>query len=95
MPGNYDVLQQPKNISEEAKKEIPFYMFIDEETKTYMKNASILGIGKRLGLWRIVAVHNVPNADTWRNGKVLLFASYYCKVLQVTLHYTFACFSIF
>lgn len=72
LPGNYDVLQQPKNIGEEAKKVIPFYMFIDEETEMYMKNASVLDSSKRVGLWRIIVVHNVPYADARRNGKVSL-----------------------
>ncbi|XWS52066.1 hypothetical protein CRYUN_Cryun11dG0035400 [Craigia yunnanensis] len=68
--GNYDIIQQPRNISEEAKKNIPFYMFIDEETEAYMKNKSILDSSKRLGLWRIVIIHNVPYSDARRNGKV-------------------------
>ncbi|XVF04225.1 hypothetical protein REPUB_Repub05bG0064000 [Reevesia pubescens] len=68
--GNYDVIQQPRNISEEAKKNIPFYMFIDEETEAYMKNKSILDSSKRVGLWRIVVIHNVPYSDARRNGKV-------------------------
>ncbi|KAK8647891.1 hypothetical protein V6N13_121615 [Hibiscus sabdariffa] len=68
--GNYDVIQQPRNISEEAKKNIPFYMFIDEETEAYLRNKSILDSGKRVGLWRIVVVHNVPYSDARRNGKV-------------------------
>ncbi|GMJ00780.1 hypothetical protein like AT1G53040 [Hibiscus trionum] len=53
--GNYDVIQQPMNISEEAKKNVPFYMLND---------------GKRVGLWRIVVIHNVPYSDARRNGKV-------------------------
>ncbi|XP_022717120.1 uncharacterized protein LOC111275840 [Durio zibethinus] len=68
--GNYDVIQQPMNISEEAKKNIPFYMFIDEETEAYMKNKSILDSSKRVGFWRIIVVHNVPYSDARRNGKV-------------------------
>lgn len=68
--GNYDVIQQPRNISEEAKKNIPFYMFIDEETETFMKNASILDSSRRVGLWRIIVAHNIPYADARRNGKV-------------------------
>ncbi|KAK7324575.1 hypothetical protein VNO77_28249 [Canavalia gladiata] len=68
--GNYDVIQQPSNISSEAKKNVPFYMFIDEETEMYMKNASILDHRRRVGLWRIIVVHNVPYADARRNGKV-------------------------
>ncbi|XVE80136.1 hypothetical protein DITRI_Ditri14bG0115200 [Diplodiscus trichospermus] len=68
--GNYDIIQQPRNISKEAKKNIPFYMFIDEETEAYMKNKSILDSSKRVGLWRIVVIHNVPYSDARRNGKV-------------------------
>ncbi|GMI85321.1 hypothetical protein like AT1G53040 [Hibiscus trionum] len=68
--GNYDVIQQPMNISEEAKKNVPFYMFIDKETEAYMKNKSMLNDGKRVGLWRIVVIHNVPYSDARRNGKV-------------------------
>ncbi|TYH21402.1 hypothetical protein ES288_A04G041200v1 [Gossypium darwinii] len=68
--GNYDVIQQPRNVSEEAKKNIPFYMFIDEETEAYIKNKSVLDSSKRVGLWRIVVVRNVPYSDARRNGKV-------------------------
>ncbi|OIW11538.1 hypothetical protein TanjilG_26904 [Lupinus angustifolius] len=68
--GNYDVIQQPRNISSEAKKNIPFYMFIDQETETYMKNVSILGSSRRVGLWRIFVVRNPPYADSRRNGKI-------------------------
>ncbi|QHN96191.1 uncharacterized protein DS421_18g616340 [Arachis hypogaea] len=69
-PGNYDLIQQPRNISEEAKKNIPFYMFIDEETESFMTNASILGGSRRVGLWRIIVVRNIPYTDARRNGKV-------------------------
>ncbi|TYI42128.1 hypothetical protein ES332_A01G076400v1 [Gossypium tomentosum] len=68
--GNYDIIQHPQNISEEAKKNIPFYMFVDEETEAFMKNRSILSSSKRVGLWRIVVIHNVPYSDARRNGKV-------------------------
>ncbi|KAA3453041.1 Serine/threonine-protein kinase SIK3 [Gossypium australe] len=68
--GNYDVIQQPRNVSEEAKKNIPFYMFIDEETEAYVMNKSILDSSKRVGLWRIVVVRNVPYSDARRNGKL-------------------------
>ena len=79
LPGNYDVLQQPKNIGKEAKKDIPFYMFIDEETEKHMKNAGVLGSSRRVGLWRIIVVRNVPYTDPRRNGKVDLFPS--CPIL--------------
>ena len=70
LAGNYDVIQQPKNIGHEAKKHIPFFMFIDEETEMYMKNTSILGSSKKVGLWRIIVIRNLPYADSRRNGKV-------------------------
>ncbi|KAL8505860.1 hypothetical protein ACS0TY_016911 [Phlomoides rotata] len=68
--GNYDLIQQPRNIGETARNNVPFFMFIDEETETFMKNSSILGSDKQVGLWRIIVVHNVPYTDSRRNGKV-------------------------
>ncbi|XP_047951457.1 probable hexosyltransferase MUCI70 [Salvia hispanica] len=68
--GNYDVIQQPSNIGEIAKRNVPFFMFIDEETETYLKNASTLGSDKMVGLWRVIVVHNLPYTDSRRNGKV-------------------------
>ncbi|KAL1563707.1 hypothetical protein AAHA92_06139 [Salvia divinorum] len=68
--GNYDVIQQPSNIGEIAKRNVPFFMFIDEETETYLKNVSTLGSDKMVGLWRVIVVHNVPYTDSRRNGKV-------------------------
>ncbi|KAG8364938.1 hypothetical protein BUALT_Bualt18G0050700 [Buddleja alternifolia] len=68
--GNYDVIQQPRNIGETARKIVPFFMFVDEETETYMKNSSLLGSDKQVGLWRIIVVRNVPYSDPRRNGKV-------------------------
>lgn len=70
--GKYDIIQEPVNISEMAKKNIPFYMFVDEETDSYLKNtSSYTGDNKRVGLWRIIVVHNVPYSDARRNGKVI------------------------
>ncbi|XP_038897643.1 uncharacterized protein LOC120085624 isoform X5 [Benincasa hispida] len=40
------------------------------ETEAYMKNSSLLDSRKRIGLWRIIVVHNVPYADSRRNGKI-------------------------
>ncbi|XP_057538427.1 probable hexosyltransferase MUCI70 [Amaranthus tricolor] len=68
--GNYDLLQQPKNTSEDAKRNVCFFMFLDEETEAAMKNASVLDGSKRVGLWRIVIVRNLPYTDPRRNGKV-------------------------
>ncbi|KAF4395977.1 hypothetical protein F8388_013146 [Cannabis sativa] len=52
--GNYDIVQQPKNVSDLARKNVHFYMFIDEETETYLKIFSVLESGNRIGLWRIL-----------------------------------------
>lgn len=68
--GNYDIIQQPRNVSEAARKNVPFYMFIDEETEAYMRNSSVLDSSKRVGLWRIILVHNIPYTDARRNGKI-------------------------
>ncbi|KAK9714687.1 hypothetical protein RND81_06G112300 [Saponaria officinalis] len=68
--GNYDLLQQPKNVSEAAKRNVCFFMFFDEETEVAMRNASILGTSSKVGLWRIVVVRNLPYTDSRRNGKV-------------------------
>ncbi|KAF6155842.1 hypothetical protein GIB67_039173 [Kingdonia uniflora] len=69
--GNYDIIQQPKNISEAAKNNVCFFMFVDEETEVYMKNTSvILDDTKKVGIWRVVVVYNLPYADARRNGKV-------------------------
>ncbi|CAL9084580.1 unnamed protein product [Musa textilis] len=68
--GKYDVMQQPKNISEYAKRDACFYMFVDEETELYIKNSSGWVDTKRVGLWRVVVVRNLPYVDARRNGKV-------------------------
>ncbi|CAF1712498.1 hypothetical protein HID58_057508 [Brassica napus] len=69
--GKYDLIQEPVNISEMARKNIPFYMFVDEETHSYLKNtSSYTEDNKRIGLWRIIVAHNVPYTDARRNGKI-------------------------
>lgn len=68
--GKYDVMQQPKNISDVSKRTVCFYMFLDEETEAYIKNSSSVDSTKRAGLWRIVVVRNLPYEDARRNGKV-------------------------
>lgn len=71
--GAFDLIRQPKNISEYAKKNACFYMFVDEETESFLKNSSALDINKKSGLWRIVVVCNLPYSDPRRNGKVNYF----------------------
>merc|ERR1712137_1322441 len=68
--GNYDIIQQPKNVSKLARENIPFYMFVDEETEAYLKNSSALESSKRIGEWRIIVVRNIPYNDSRRNGKI-------------------------
>lgn len=63
------MIQQPKNISDAAKENVCFYMFVDEETETYLKKSAVLD-NKRVGLWRVVVVHHLPYTDARRNGKV-------------------------
>nr|GLL45800.1 uncharacterized protein LOC109171389 [Ipomoea trifida] len=68
--GAFDVIHHPANISEYAKRNVCFYMFVDEETKTFLRNSSDPDSSSKIGLWRIVEVHNLPYSDSRRNGKV-------------------------
>ncbi|KAJ3670994.1 hypothetical protein LUZ60_008420 [Juncus effusus] len=68
--GNYDILQQPKNVSEESKRSVCFFMFVDEETEKYIRNYTSIDENKMVGLWRIIVVRNLPYQDARRNGKV-------------------------
>ncbi|KAF6136126.1 hypothetical protein GIB67_043278 [Kingdonia uniflora] len=40
------------------------------ETEAYMKNSSSLNEKKKVGIWRVVIVRNLPYKDARRNGKV-------------------------
>ncbi|KAL0407373.1 UNVERIFIED_CONTAM: hypothetical protein Slati_4051200 [Sesamum latifolium] len=68
--GAFDLIRQPKNVSEYTQKTVCFHMFVDEETKAFLKNSSELGSNKKVGLWRIIVVKNLPYSDPRRNGKV-------------------------
>ena len=72
LSGAFDDIQQPHNVSEYSKNTICFFMFVDEETEAYLKNNSGLNDRRKVGLWRIVVVHNLPYRDARRNGKVLV-----------------------
>ena len=63
-------MQQPENISEFSKDTVCFFMFLDEETEAAIKNTTKVDNMKRIGLWRVVVVHNLPYSDARRNGKV-------------------------
>ncbi|KAI5081123.1 hypothetical protein GOP47_0004306 [Adiantum capillus-veneris] len=63
--GNYDQLQQPINVSKEARKSICFFMFVDAETQHHLDTH-----GGESGVWRVVVVRNLPYSDARRNGKI-------------------------
>ncbi|KAL3820476.1 hypothetical protein ACJIZ3_006381 [Penstemon smallii] len=68
--GAFDLIRQPKNISEYAKRNVCFHMFVDEETEAFLRNSHELGSDNKVGLWRIIVVHNLPYSDPRRNGKI-------------------------
>ncbi|KAK6149917.1 hypothetical protein DH2020_017442 [Rehmannia glutinosa] len=68
--GAFDLIRQPKNISEYAKRNVCFHMFVDDETEAFLRTSSELGSDKKVGLWRIIVVRNLPYLDPRRNGKV-------------------------
>jgi hypothetical protein len=68
--GNYDELQQPKNISKAAEESVCFFMFVDEETETSLDEYEGFQSTKRVGLWRVVVVRNLPYTDARRTGKI-------------------------
>ncbi|XP_011029487.1 PREDICTED: uncharacterized protein LOC105129212 [Populus euphratica] len=103
--GNYDIIQQPQNISEAARKNVPFYMFVDKETEMYLKNSSALDSNMRIGLWRFVCIclvvpklllHRLlPNVrySIWIDGKLQLVVDPY-QVLERFLWQQNASFAI-
>ncbi|KAJ9168833.1 hypothetical protein P3X46_020317 [Hevea brasiliensis] len=68
--GAFDNIQQPSNISEYSKRTVCFFMFVDEETEAYLRKKNGLDSSRKIGIWRIVVVHNLPYKDGRRNGKV-------------------------
>ncbi|GER48182.1 hypothetical protein STAS_25351 [Striga asiatica] len=68
--GAFDLIRQPKGISEHSQQNVCFHMFVDEQTECYLKNSSAVNIEKKVGLWRIIVVHNLPYSDPRRNGKI-------------------------
>ncbi|KAK4421226.1 hypothetical protein Salat_2073100 [Sesamum alatum] len=41
-----------------------------KKQKAFLRNSSVLGSDKKVGLWRIIVVQNLPYSDPRRNGKV-------------------------
>lgn len=68
--GNFDEINEPKNISDYSGKTVCFLMFVDEETEKYLRGSGRLGISKKIGLWRVIVARNLPYTDARRTGKV-------------------------
>ncbi|KAL3627774.1 putative hexosyltransferase muci70 [Castilleja foliolosa] len=68
--GAFDLIRQPKNISEYAERNVCFHMFVDDETEAFLRKSGELGSDKKVGLWRIIVVRNLPYLDPRRNGKI-------------------------
>nr|XP_027186100.1 uncharacterized protein LOC101495908 isoform X2 [Cicer arietinum] len=68
--GNFDEINEPKNISEYSKQTVCFLMFVDEETEKYLRSSGRLGTSKKIGLWRIIVARNLPYTDARRSGKI-------------------------
>lgn len=76
--GAYDLINQPTNISETSKRNVCFFMFIDEETEKFMRKSSYLDASMKVGVWRIVVIYNLPYTDPRRNGKVIYLFYFKC-----------------
>eukprot|EP00250_Pteridium_aquilinum_P014028 c21729_g1_i1 orf=1484-2644(+) len=68
--GNYDLLQQPRNISPYSRRTVCFFMFVDEETQQSLSEVKEDKNSIEPGVWKIVVVHNMPYKDARRNGKI-------------------------
>ncbi|KAF8045964.1 hypothetical protein N665_4168s0002 [Sinapis alba] len=66
----FDDVKAPQNISKYSEETVCFYMFVDEETESILKRERGLNGNKKVGIWRVVVVHNLPYLDGRRNGKV-------------------------
>ncbi|KAJ0257937.1 hypothetical protein HA466_0087200 [Hirschfeldia incana] len=66
----FDDVKAPKNISRHSEETVCFYMFVDEGTESILKRERGLNGTKKVGIWRVVVVHNLPYLDGRRNGKV-------------------------
>lgn len=64
-------------ISDYAKKNVCFVMFIDEQTLTKLSmEGNVPDDNGNVGLWRIVVVRNLPYEDMRKTGKVPKFLSH-------------------
>ncbi|KAI5069324.1 hypothetical protein GOP47_0015625 [Adiantum capillus-veneris] len=68
--GNYDLLQQPRNLNPYSRSTVCFFMFVDEETQKSLDEVKTDGYAKETGVWKVVVVRNMPYKDARRNGKI-------------------------
>lgn len=77
--GAYDMLQQPRNLSLGARRNVCWFMFVDEETFRDLHADGTLPEGGEeeeaaaaatAGVWRVVLVRDIPYADPRRTGKI-------------------------
>ncbi|XP_027345598.1 uncharacterized protein LOC113857677 [Abrus precatorius] len=68
--GNFDEINEPKNVSDHSRTTVCFLMFVDEDTEKYLTSSGKLGISKKIGLWRIIVARNLPYTDARRTGKI-------------------------
>jgi hypothetical protein len=87
-------MQQPENISKFSKDTVCFFMFLDEETEAAIKNTTI-GHTKKIGLWRVVVVRNLPFTDARRNGKVPMQLEILIFLIQTCVIRNLPCCSVF
>ncbi|ESQ51975.1 hypothetical protein EUTSA_v10017801mg [Eutrema salsugineum] len=67
----FDDVKSPSNISKYSEQTVCFFMFVDEKTESSLKrDKSFNSTTSKVGLWRVVVVHNLPYTDGRRNGKV-------------------------
>ena len=45
-------------------------MFIDEITEDYVKKTGAMDSNRKIGVWRVIVVRNLPYEDGRRTGKV-------------------------
>lgn len=77
--GSSDFLRRPtsKLMSEYSKKNVCFAMFVDEQTLSKLSTEGhVPDDGGYIGLWKIIAVKNLPYKDMRKTGKVPKFLSH-------------------
>ncbi|CAL1370620.1 unnamed protein product [Linum trigynum] len=77
--GSSDFLRRPasKNMSEFAKENVCFVMFVDDQTLEKISSEGNKPDDRGyVGLWKVVVVKNLPYSDMRRTGKVPKFLSH-------------------